>query len=115
MHPDRDDFLVMGMVEVSGLGWQGRHEQAEMMCFISKGCAMERWGMRPWNMRRQVGLNRRPGVWNAWNLRAWPTVASLAASISAFALAQFWPRVAFLCSSGCWRSTCSPVPVRDPL
>ncbi|MEX0287145.1 MAG: flavin-containing monooxygenase [Paracoccaceae bacterium] len=31
MHPERDDLFVLGMVEASGLGWQGRHEQAEMV------------------------------------------------------------------------------------
>jgi cation diffusion facilitator CzcD-associated flavoprotein CzcO len=31
MHPERDDVFVLGMVEASGLGWQGRHEQAEMV------------------------------------------------------------------------------------
>ena len=31
MHPTRDDVFVLGMVEASGLGWQGRHEQAEMV------------------------------------------------------------------------------------
>lgn len=31
MHPVRDDLFVLGMVEASGLGWQGRHEQAEMV------------------------------------------------------------------------------------
>nr|WP_321508548.1 NAD(P)-binding domain-containing protein [uncultured Celeribacter sp.] len=31
MHPTRDDLFVLGMVEASGLGWQGRHEQAEMI------------------------------------------------------------------------------------
>ncbi len=31
MHPERDDIFVLGMVEASGLGWQGRHEQAEMV------------------------------------------------------------------------------------
>ena len=31
MPPDRDDLFVLGMVEASGLGWQGRHEQAEMV------------------------------------------------------------------------------------
>lgn len=36
MHPDRDDLFVLGMVEASGLGWQGRHEQAEMIaCYIA--------------------------------------------------------------------------------
>jgi len=31
LHPERDDIAVLGMVEASGLGWQGRHEQAEMV------------------------------------------------------------------------------------
>ena len=30
-HPDRDDLFVMGMIEAAGLGWQGRHEQAELV------------------------------------------------------------------------------------
>jgi len=37
MHPDRDDIFVLGMVEASGLGWQGRHEQAEMVIRYIKG------------------------------------------------------------------------------
>lgn len=31
MHPTRDDLFLMGMVEASGLGWHGRHDQAEMV------------------------------------------------------------------------------------
>ncbi|SFM43242.1 flavin-containing monooxygenase [Shimia aestuarii] len=31
MHPVRDDLFVLGMIEATGLGWQGRHEQAEMV------------------------------------------------------------------------------------
>ncbi|SHJ42389.1 Predicted flavoprotein CzcO associated with the cation diffusion facilitator CzcD [Shimia gijangensis] len=31
MHPDRDDVFVLGMIEATGLGWQGRHEQAELV------------------------------------------------------------------------------------
>ncbi|MBM7508169.1 cation diffusion facilitator CzcD-associated flavoprotein CzcO [Nocardioides salarius] len=27
-HPERDDLFVMGMVEATGLGWEGRHQQA---------------------------------------------------------------------------------------
>ncbi|MCV2891603.1 flavin-containing monooxygenase [Lentibacter sp. XHP0401] len=37
MHPERDDVFVLGMVEASGLGWQGRHEQAEMVVRYIKG------------------------------------------------------------------------------
>ncbi|WP_127114169.1 flavin-containing monooxygenase [Shimia sediminis] len=31
LHPQRDDLFVLGMIEATGLGWQGRHEQAEMV------------------------------------------------------------------------------------
>ncbi|WP_158964491.1 flavin-containing monooxygenase [Chachezhania sediminis] len=37
MHPTRDDLFVLGMVEASGLGWQGRHEQAEMVVRYIEG------------------------------------------------------------------------------
>ncbi|MGB6118014.1 MAG: NAD(P)-binding domain-containing protein [Mesorhizobium sp.] len=37
MHPARDDIFVLGMVEASGLGWQGRHEQAELVARYLKG------------------------------------------------------------------------------
>lgn len=37
MHPMRDDVFVLGMVEASGLGWQGRHEQAELVARYIKG------------------------------------------------------------------------------
>lgn len=37
LHPTRDDLFVLGMVEASGLGWQGRHEQAEMVVRYIKG------------------------------------------------------------------------------
>ena len=29
-HPDRDDLFMMGMIEATGLGWEGRNEQAEL-------------------------------------------------------------------------------------
>ncbi|WKW13025.1 NAD(P)-binding domain-containing protein [Pseudogemmatithrix spongiicola] len=31
MHPTDDTLFLMGMVEASGLGWQGRYEQAELV------------------------------------------------------------------------------------
>ncbi|MFZ2103237.1 MAG: NAD(P)-binding domain-containing protein [Oricola sp.] len=37
MHSERDDVFLMGMVEASGLGWQGRHEQAEMVARYIRG------------------------------------------------------------------------------
>jgi hypothetical protein len=30
-HPDHDSLFVMGMIEATGLGWEGRNEQAEMV------------------------------------------------------------------------------------
>ncbi|MBA4288373.1 MAG: monooxygenase [Pseudomonas sp.] len=35
-HPDYDDLFVLGMVEASGLGWQGRDEQAELVALYIK-------------------------------------------------------------------------------
>ncbi|PVH30513.1 flavin-containing monooxygenase [Pararhodobacter oceanensis] len=37
LHPERDDLFVMGMVEAAGLGWQGRHEQAELVARYIRG------------------------------------------------------------------------------
>jgi hypothetical protein len=36
-HPDYDDLFMLGMVEASGLGWQGRDEQAELVALYIKG------------------------------------------------------------------------------
>jgi thioredoxin reductase len=36
-HPEYDNLFVMGMVEATGLGWQGRDEQAEMVALYIKG------------------------------------------------------------------------------
>lgn len=39
MHPTDDSIYLMGMVEASGLGWQGRYEQAEMVALYLKRLA----------------------------------------------------------------------------
>lgn len=36
-HPEFDNLFVMGMVEATGLGWQGRDEQAEMVALYIRG------------------------------------------------------------------------------
>lgn len=36
-HPQYDNLFVMGMVEATGLGWQGRDEQAEMVALFIRG------------------------------------------------------------------------------
>lgn len=38
-HPTDDSLFLMGMVEASGLGWQGRYEQAELVALFLKGLA----------------------------------------------------------------------------
>ncbi|GMG88485.1 flavin-containing monooxygenase [Biformimicrobium ophioploci] len=35
-HPQYDNLFVMGMVEATGLGWQGRYDQAEMVALFIK-------------------------------------------------------------------------------
>ena len=39
MHPEDDTLFLLGMVEASGLGWQGRYEQAELVALYLKGLA----------------------------------------------------------------------------
>jgi cation diffusion facilitator CzcD-associated flavoprotein CzcO len=36
-HPTDDSLFLLGMVEASGLGWQGRYEQAELVALYLKG------------------------------------------------------------------------------
>lgn len=38
-HPEHDTLFLMGMVEASGLGWQGRYEQAELVALYLKRLA----------------------------------------------------------------------------
>jgi hypothetical protein len=62
MHPERDDIFLMGMVEASGLGWQGRHEQAEMVArYISRPARRHEGGkgMRP---KRRPASTGRPAA-----------------------------------------------------
>ena len=39
LHPSDDTLALLGMVEASGLGWQGRYEQAELVALYLKGLA----------------------------------------------------------------------------
>lgn len=39
MHPEDDSLFLLGMVEASGLGWQGRYEQAELVALYLKRLA----------------------------------------------------------------------------
>ena len=61
MHPDRDDLFVLGMVEASGLGWQGRHEQAEMVARYIKGLAAGNASARELKARKAAPFERVTG------------------------------------------------------
>lgn len=61
MHPDRDDLFVLGMVEASGLGWQGRHEQAEMVARYIKGLREGRTAAKALQSEKSSGFKRMTG------------------------------------------------------
>ena len=61
MHPDRDDLFVMGMVEASGLGWQGRHEQAEMVACYLGGLKSGTAGALALKAEKAAGFERQTG------------------------------------------------------
>lgn len=64
MHPSRDDLFVLGMVEASGLGWQGRHEQAEMVVRYLKGLRAGTEEARRLQTTKQAGFDRATGGMN---------------------------------------------------
>ncbi len=39
MHPEHDNLFLMGMIEATGLGWEGRNEQAQMVALYIKRLA----------------------------------------------------------------------------
>ena len=61
MHPERDDLFVLGMVEASGLGWQGRHEQAEMVVRYIKGLREDSAAALALKARKASGFSRATG------------------------------------------------------
>ena len=64
MHPGRDDLFVLGMVEASGLGWQGRHEQAEMVVRYIKGLREGRADAKALQETKAQGFDRATGGMN---------------------------------------------------
>lgn len=64
MHPSRDDLFVLGMVEASGLGWQGRHEQAEMVVRYIKGLREGRAEAKALQRTKADGFSRATGGMN---------------------------------------------------
>ena len=70
-HPTDDTLFLMGMVEASGLGWQGRFEQAELVALYLKGLTVrhpaalrlqrekrERWATRVDGGFKYLALDR---------------------------------------------------------
>lgn len=45
-HPQYDNLFVMGMIEAAGLGWEGRHKQAEMVALFIKGLQDDKEGAK---------------------------------------------------------------------
>ncbi len=64
MHPNRDDLFLLGMVEASGLGWQGRHEQAEMIARYIKGLEQGSAAAKELQTTKSSGFERATGGMN---------------------------------------------------
>jgi hypothetical protein len=61
LHPERDDLFVLGMIEASGLGWQGRHEQAEMVVRYINGLRAGTEAARSLRRTKAEGFSRATG------------------------------------------------------
>lgn len=61
MHPERDDLFVLGMVEATGLGWQGRHEQAEMIARYIAGLGRGAATAKQLHAEKAAGFKRMTG------------------------------------------------------
>ncbi len=68
MHPRRDDLFVLGMVEASGLGWQGRHEQAEMVARYIAGLRSGHPQALALQAEKSAGFDRATGGMNYLDL-----------------------------------------------
>jgi len=64
IHPERDDLFVLGMVEASGLGWQGRHEQAEMVARYIAGIRDNTAPAQALKAKKSGGFRRATGGMN---------------------------------------------------
>ena len=64
MHPERDDLFVLGMIEASGLGWQGRHEQAEMVVRYLKALNVGHMSAKALQAEKAGGYQRATGGMN---------------------------------------------------
>ena len=64
MHPGRDDIFLMGMVEASGLGWQGRHEQADLVARYIRGLRDGSKAAKEMHAEKAKGFDRATGGMN---------------------------------------------------
>ena len=55
-HPEYDDLFVMGMIEATGLGWQGRFEQAELVARFLKAVESGDPAAERFRQRKRQGL-----------------------------------------------------------
>ncbi|MCC2616178.1 NAD(P)-binding domain-containing protein [Aestuariibacter halophilus] len=54
-HPHHDNLFVMGMIEATGLGWQGRADQAELVALYLKAQQQNNQSLLNWfNQQRQA-------------------------------------------------------------
>lgn len=68
MHPQRDDVFVLGMIEATGLGWQGRHEQAEMVVRYIAGLRNGATAAQVLRAEKAAGFARATGGMNYLNV-----------------------------------------------
>ncbi len=66
--PRGDDLFVLGMVEASGLGCQGRHEQAEMVARYVKGVKAGNAAAQEIKAQKAKGFERATGGMNYLNV-----------------------------------------------
>lgn len=64
MHPERDDVFILGMVEAAGLGWQGRHEQSEMVARYIAGLKAGNAEAQKIKLEKRAGFKRLTGGMN---------------------------------------------------
>ena len=68
LHPTRDDLFVLGMIEATGLGWQGRHEQAEMVARYIAGLRKQNPEALALKAEKSSDFSRATGGMNYLNL-----------------------------------------------
>ncbi len=53
-HPYIHNLFLIGLLEAAGIGWQGRYEQAELICNVLKA---KQYGGRPWDLFKKAKQN----------------------------------------------------------